>query len=310
MNTPSHAVPESAVDSRGTPPAVLSHTRPLYWSIRRELWEYRSLYLAPLAIAGVILLGLLCLLPRLPHTMRNAMALDPMHQRQAFAQPYDISAGLIMGAAFIVSIFYSLDALYGERRDRSILFWKSLPVSDLTIVLSKASIPLLVLPVIAFVITVLTESIMLLLSSVVLLANGLSVATLWRQLELYQIMLQLLYHLVTIHMLWYAPLYAWLLLISAWARRAPFLWAALPPFGLYIFEKTAFHTSHFINFLNYRVSGGMEAVNTMQGNLPLEPGLHLTPGLFLATPGLWLGLVFAALVLVAAARLRRYRAPI
>ena len=62
-----------------------------------------------------------------------------------------------MGTTFIVGIFYCLDALYGERRDRSILFWKSLPVSDLTTVLSKASIPLVVLPLLAFAITVVTQ---------------------------------------------------------------------------------------------------------------------------------------------------------
>ena len=58
-----------------------------------------------------------------------------------------------MGTAFIVGIFYSLDALHGERRDRSILFWKSMPVSDLTTVLSKASIPLVVLPLLSFAIS-------------------------------------------------------------------------------------------------------------------------------------------------------------
>ena len=59
-------------------------------------------------------------------------------------------------------MFYCLDALYGERRDRSILFWKSLPVSDLTTVLSKASIPIVVLPLLTFAVTVATQLIMLL----------------------------------------------------------------------------------------------------------------------------------------------------
>ena len=309
MNSPSNAIPESPT-TQSIPPVASSLTRPFYWSIRRELWECRSLYLAPLGIAGVILLGFVFFLVPLPHTMRSSMALDPAHQRDTLAHPYNLAAGLIMGAAFIVSIFYSLDALYGERRERSILFWKSLPVSDLITVLSKASIPLLVLPAVAFAITAATETIMLLLSSAVLAAAGLSVAALWHQLQLFQIMFQLLYHMVTIHLLWYAPLYAWLLLISAWVRRAPFLWAALPPFAIYIFEKTAFHTSHFAAFLDHRFSGGMEAVNSMQGNHPIDPGMHLTPGLFLATPGLWFGLMFAAIFLFAAVRLRRYRDPI
>lgn len=310
MSMEENAPRGTGIDAQSAVPPMASETRPLYWSIRRELWEYRSTYLAPLAIAGAILLGFLIVLMRLPHTMRDAMALDPMHQREALAQPYDVASGLIMGAAFIVSIFYSLDALYGERRERSILFWKSLPLSDFTVVLSKASIPLLVLPVVAFVITLVTETIMLLLSSGVLLANGLSVPTFWSRLELYPVMLGLLYHLVTVHMLWYAPLYAWLLLISAWARRTPFLWAALPPFAIAIFERVAFHSSHFVDFLEYRVSGGREALDKMQGNFPMDPGMHWTPGLFLATPGLWIGLAFAVGCLFLAARMRRDRGPI
>ena len=308
MSRPASAMPANS-DPRGSARGAGPVTRPLFWSVRRELWEHRSVYIAPLAIGGVILLGFLLTLGLLPRHVRAAMALDAAHYREAIAQPFDFAAGLIMGAALLVSIFYSLDALYGERRDRSILFWKSLPVSDLTTVLAKASIPLLVLPVFAFVITFAIETVMLLLSSAVLLGNGLSVVTFWERLQLYRTMFMLLYHLVTVHMLWYAPLYAWLLLVSAWARRAPFLWAALPPFAIFIFEKIAFHTSYFADFLGERVGGGAEAVDNMQGNFPLDPGMHLTPGIFLATPGLWFGLIFAAVCIMGAARLRRYRQP-
>jgi len=312
MNTPSNAVSESAVQAQAAAPAVVTPGRLFYWCVRRELWEYRSVYLAPLAIAGVILLGDMFVLVRLPSTIRHAMTLDPVHQRDALAQHFNIAAALIMGAAFIVSIFYSIDALYGERRDRSILFWKSLPVSDLTTVLAKASIPLLVMPVVTFAITVVTESIMLLLRSMVLLASGQSVMAFWNRLELYQALFMLLYHLVTAHMLWYAPLYAWLLLISAWARRAPFLWVVLPPFAIGVFEKIAFHTSYFAGFLQDRFVGGSSAVNdeAHSGAMPMDPGMHLTPGAFLASPGLWFGLLCAAIFLVAAARVRRYRQPI
>jgi ABC-2 type transport system permease protein len=309
MNTPLNPLPES-LGAKVAPPAVLPSTRLFYWSVRRELWEYRSIYFAPLAFAGVVLLSFPFVLARLPHIMNSLSSFDPAHQHKALTHPYEVAAGLIMGAAFIVSIFYSLDALYGERRDRSILFWKSLPVSDLTAVLAKASIPLLVLPLLAFAITVVIESIMLLLSSVVLLAGGLSVATLWTHVQPYEGLQGLLYHIVTVHMLWYAPLYAWLLLISAWARRAPFLWAVLPPLAIGIFEKIAFHSSHFAALLLNRVSGGAEAGDSMQGSFPIQPGMHLTLGHFLISPGLWLGLLAAAIFLWAAARLRRYREPI
>jgi ABC-2 type transport system permease protein len=307
MNTPSNTVPEAPINSPAITPAALPATRLFYWSLRRELWEYRSIYVAPLAGAGVVMLAFGFVLAALPHTMRKLSSLDPAQQHKALAHPYDIAAALIMGAAFIVSLFYSLDALYGERRDRSILFWKSLPVSDLTTVLAKATVPLVVLPLLSFAIAFVIESLMILLSSLVLLAGGLSVATLWTQVQLYPTLLGLLYHLVTVHMLWYAPLYAWLLLVSAWSRRAPFLWAVLPPLAVGFFEKIAFHSSHFADLLLYRVGGGSD---DMQGNFDMHPGMHGGLGSFLSSPGLWFGLIAAAIFLAAAARLRRYREPI
>ena len=175
-----------------------------------------------------------------------------MQQHELIQQPYNFAALLIMGTTFVVAMFYCLDALHGERRDRSILFWKSLPVSDLTTVLSKASIPLVVLPLLTFAITIATQWIMLLLSTAVLLVSGLSVATLWTNLPLFQMSLMLLYHLLAVHALWYAPIYGWLLLVSGWARRAAFLWAALPLLAIGVVEKIAFNTSHFAAMLQSR----------------------------------------------------------
>jgi ABC-2 type transport system permease protein len=301
MNSPIKAMPES-LDSQANATAALSATRPLYWSVRREFWEYRSLYIAPLAVAALTLFGYLIA------TMGYAISKPNLAQRRAaLEEPLSFAAGVIMGTAFIVSIFYSLDALHGERRDRSILFWKSLPVSDFTTVLSKASIPLIVLPLLAFAIVVATQLIMLILSTLVLLGSGLSIATLW--IPVFQMSLMLLYHLVTVHMLWYAPLYGWLLLISAWARRAPFLWAALPPLAICAVEKIAFNTMHVAAMLQNRLGGGAEAV-TAPGTLPMDPMTHLTPGNFISSPGLWIGLVIAAGFLAAAVRLRRYQGPI
>ena len=303
MNTQSNAAPESFESSR-TAPVAISATQPLYWSVRRELWENRSIYIAPLAVAGVTLFGFLIA------TIGRAMSMtDPAERRAVLEEPYTFAALLIMGTTFVVAVFYCLDALHGERRDRSIMFWKSLPVSDLTTVLSKASIPLVILPLLTFAITLATQWIMLLLSSAVLLASGQSVATLWTHLSFFQMSVMLLYHLLAIHSLWYAPIYAWLLLVSAWARRAAFLWAFLPLVGIGIVEKIAFNTSNFAGMLGNRISGGAEAV-MMPGGSPMDPMTHLTPGHFLISPGLWIGLAIAAAFLAAAVRLRRYQGPI
>lgn len=298
MNTQASTLP--------APGATISPLQLLYWSIRRELMEYRSIYLAPLAIGAVVILGFGFVLVHLPQMMRAAMPLDLPKQQDAVSGPFGAVAGLIMAAAFIVSVYYALDTLYGERRDRTILFWKSLPVSDMTAVLAKTCVLLVVLPAVAFAITLITEAIVVGLSSAVLAFTGLSVAKLWALLDPIRSMAGLLYHLVTVHILWYAPLYAWLTLISAWSRRAPLLWAALPPFAIVIFERVAFHTKYFANFLASRVMGGAEGSSSNM----FDPEAKMTPGHFMLTPGLWWGLLFAAAFLWVAARLRRYRGPI
>ena len=305
MNTPSYPVHESPLDSQVIAPAVISASRRMYWSVRRELWESRSIYIAPLAAAALILAGFLIA------TIGRALAVTNLAQRRAvLEESSSFAALLIMGTTFIVAVFYCLDALHGERRDRSILFWKSLPVSDLTTVLSKASIPLVILPLLTFAIIVATQLIMLLLSSVVLLGSGLSVAALWTQLPLFQMSLMLLYHLVAIHALWYAPIYGWLLLVSGWARRAAFLWALLPLLAIGIVEKIAFNTSHFAAMLGNRMGGGAEGADFAASSVAMDPLTHLAPGRFLSSPGLWIGLAFATACLAAAVRLRRYREPI
>src|SRR6266566_5584804 len=189
-----------------------SSTQPFSWSVRRELWENRSIYVAPLIVAVVVLLGFLISTIGMPERRQGVLLLDPAHQRAMIGMPYDVAAMMLIFTAFIVGVFYCLDALHSERRDRSILFWKSLPVSDATTVLAKASIPLIVVPLLTFAITLVMHWMMLLVSSAVLLVSGQSVATLWRSLPLASMWLLLLYHLITAHAIWPFPIYCWLLL--------------------------------------------------------------------------------------------------
>ena len=304
MNTPSNVMPESRVESQAIAPAPIPWTQSMFWLVRRELWEHRSIYLAPLIAAAVMLFAFLI---SLPHHMRGVNNLDKAHA--VLDKPYEIAAGLIMVTGFIVGIFYTLDALYGERRDRSILFWKSLPVSDLATVLSKVTIPLIILPLLSFAVTVATQFVMLVLSSVVLLGRGLNVGTFWAHMSFFHMSLMLLYHILTVHGLWYAPLYGWLLLVSAWAPRAPFIWAFLPPFVVWGVERVAFDTSYFLAMLQYRLMGPEPSAAAPNGTL-METISALTLAQFLSTPGLWIGLGIAAALLFAAVRLRRYRGPI
>src|SRR6266852_1942355 len=165
MNTPSNTVQEVPNESKLNAPAVASPTWPFYWSVRRELWENRSIYVAPLIVAVVQVFGFAISTIGLAERRRAVLLLEPAQQRAHIEQPYNLAAMMMIFTVFIVGVFYCLDALHGERRDRSILFWKSLPVSDRTTVLSKVTIPLVVLPLLAFAITVCVQLCMLLMTS-------------------------------------------------------------------------------------------------------------------------------------------------
>lgn len=313
MNSPSNAIPETPINSGVSDSGYnVAAMRPFYWSVWRELWESRSIYMAPLIVAAVQVFGFAISTIGLAERRRGVLLLDdPAKQQAAIEMPYDTAAMMMIFIVFIIGVFYCLDALHGERRDRSILFWKSLPVSDLTTVLSKAIIPLAVLPAIAFALVVCVQVIMLLMSSVNLLAHGVSPATTWAHVPVFQNWLVLLYGLVAIA-LWHAPIYGWLLLVSGWARRATFLWAVLPFIAIQIFEKITFGTSYFGLFLKHRLMGfGPGAFHFQDHSHPTIDSLaQLTPGRYLSSPGLWIGLLFAAAFVAAAVRLRRYRGPL
>src|SRR6266404_1094510 len=309
MNMESNTVPELPVESAVTDRRY--STQPFYWSVWRELWENRSIYIAPLIVAAFEVIGFAISTIGLADRRRAVLLLDPAHQRAAIEQPYDLAAMMMIFIVFIVGVFYCLDALHGERRDRSILFWKSLPVSDLTTVLSKVTIPLVVLPLIAFAIVVCVQLIMVLETGVVLIFHGMSPGTTWACVPFFQSWLVLLYGLVALA-LWHAPIYGWLLLVSGWARRATFLWAVLPLIAIQIFEKITFGTSYFGAFVKHRLFGFAPDAFDFQGrgHPTISSLAQLTPGRYLSSPSLWIGLLFAAAFLAAAVRLRRYRGPL
>jgi ABC-2 type transport system permease protein len=302
MNNPSLAGSES-MEARAVAPSFIHSTRPFLWSVRRELWEFRSIYIAPAAVACVALVGFVI------GTIGRGLATQDLARRQAVLQePTTFAASMVMLASVLIAVFYCLDALHGERRDRSILFWKSLPVSDRTTVLAKASVAIVIIPLVTFVVSFAMQLIMAVLSSLALLGSGMSVGMLWTHFAAMSVML--LYHLAALHGLSLAPIYAWMLLVSAWARRTPFLWAFLPVLVLGIGEKIAFGSWHFAHALAYIVGGGNEGDAYMAGSKSMAPLSLISPLHFLFSPGLWIGLAVTAILLAAAVRLRRHRGPI
>jgi ABC-2 type transport system permease protein len=311
MTTPSTARTVTAAEASPHAHAIpryISPARCFYWSLLREFWEHRSLYIVPWAVAGLILAGFLLGAVRLRDSARLALALklDDAHQLLNVQDAFSVVALAMMGVTFIVAFFYSLSALQSDRRDRSILFWKSMPVSDVITILSKATIPIVFVPLITFVVTVVTQWILLLIMSAVLVGTGFNVALLWTHFFLGHMWLMLLYHLLTVHALWYAPIFGYLLLVSAWSRRGAFLWATVPPLVIVIVEKIAFNTHYFSNFLAFRFQAGPEG-GTPANMVFMNPLSNLTPLQFLWSTGLWDGLALTAVFLTGAVLLRRYR---
>jgi len=262
-----------------------------------------------LAVGAVVLIGFVINAVHLTRT-GGVLALHIPNQPNPIEQPYAIAAVLVILGGYLAGVFYSLEALHGERRDRSILFWKALPVSDMTTVLSKASIPLVVLPLLTLGVVVVTHVLMLLLNLLVLLTNGSGVTMLQARTPLFELWITLLYGLIALA-LWQVPIYGWVLLVSGWARRAALLWVSLPLIAIYILEKIAFRTSHSADFFGYRFWGWFaEAFGSARPCCVPHPLATLTLRRFLSAPGLWIGLAIAAIFLVGAARLRRCRGPI
>jgi ABC-2 type transport system permease protein len=287
--------------------------------IRREFWEHRVLWIAPLVVA--ILYIVMCLIPVGFNPggidMGDASisgSRDPSFLLVAGIQTtFTVLLLLLMS---VVAFYYLSDCLYAERKDRSILFWKSLPVSDTATVLSKLLVALLVLPLGVYALALVTN----------MLAFGILYArfhnsplvqhfvrwdtSVWLRLNL------LLVADIVVLALWYAPVAAYQLLISAWAKSSVFVWTILPPLVLILGEKLVFGTWNVAQLIGYRLGTGMSDLagsgfglaadhHGPDGLEGLLDQVNLLP--LLGTAGLWIGVVVAGALVFAAIRIRRYR---
>jgi ABC-2 type transport system permease protein len=320
MNAYVNTTPAARLPANTSAPA--RPVKPFYWSLRRELWEHRSLYLAPGAVALLLLLAILIAALKLPDSMSRFDTFPPQKQLEVLSAPYSVIALVLILTSLIVTLFYCLDALYGERRDRSALFWKSMPVSDWTTVLAKLAIPMLVVPV--FLFALITAAQLIVLAGNVLLwsARGLNVSNLLLQLPLLDMPLGVAHFLITLS-IWYAPVYAWLLLVSAWAQRSPVVWAIVPWVAVVAFERLMLGTSHIRRWLQGRLAGGFDAAFTSRETMAevverlqkpgadagsaVRRGSDYTPDVlrFLSNPDVWMGLAVAAVLITATVWLRR-----
>lgn len=210
--------------------------------IRREFWEHRAFFIVPLIIAAVIIIGDMAAIVKGAdqfglRAIGDHIADGASHLAAAGDDKLEAVLGVILfmlGTIFflalgVVVLFYLLDCLYSDRKDRSVLFWKSLPISDTSTVLSKLAVAVVAAPVIALIAAVVTYVVLLIIASVLALFAGQNPFTLlWANAPLFSGP----FHFLTLaigHAIWFLPFSCWLLFCSATARKAPFLLAFLAP---------------------------------------------------------------------------------
>ena len=281
--------------------------------VRREFWEHRALWLAPLIVTAA--LAVCVAIGRVHLQVEDSELVQGEARRVAVLtiMQWVLAMPLYVVGAFTVS-FYLLDCLYAERKDRSILFFKSLPVSDALTVCAKVLVALAVVPLGLFALALLAHLLYLaILGARVLLGSVPPVFT-WSTYEWWRTELVML--LVTpLAVLWYAPLAGYLLVVSAWARRAPMLLATLPVVLAPILEWVAFGSHYLSGFLNYRLNGVWSLLGVHNTRIVTKHGLYsvgtalevLDFRAVLMSVDLWLGLAAAAALVYAAIRIRRYR---
>ncbi len=293
------------------------------WLMRREFWENRAIWLVPAA------LGVLLVLAALFGGYRVVGAVDLTTVRSVIqAGALD---GMIMismtffGVMAIYSTWYLLDCLYGDRKDRSILFWKSMPISDAATVVSKLGMALILIPLCYFAFADLT---ILLMAFILSVRSGASMgSSLWRGDLWLEIQVLWLYLIVTTA-IWYLPVAGWLLAVSAWAKRAVILWSILPPLALVLAERVFLGTHVIARLLGARLGtisyashafqyspGNENWINTEIGHdatitTPVSVYRFVNASGFFSSPETWIGAAAGIALIVCAIQLRMRRTEI
>ena len=245
----------------------------------------------------------------------EALALIPAEKRAKVVTLVYVAVTAVMFMVLgTIGFFYSLDSLYADRRDRSVLFWKSLPLSDSETVVSKFVVAVVAVPLVAAVAAVLAQLVVALGITVKGAIAGHDVGVMWDGGVLGASM-GLTGVVTAASMLWYAPVVAYLMLASAWAPKSPFLWAVLPPMALVLLEKIAFGTNSLWQFITYRLFGVVKALFGDESQIPGvvirrdELSGDAATGIIalFTSPSMVLGLVAAAALVVGTIWVRRYR---
>ena len=291
--------------------------------VRREAWEHGAIWLVPVVMSLVlVVLAVMAsfgLLDDISIEIISEHNVDAREMTGGLAAFNFAMFGWFAMVMSIVGTFYLLDCLLADRKDRSILFWKSLPVSDLKTVLSKLVTAAILIPLIAFVASLITNLLLLMVGSIDLLVLGISPwETVWAPNPLFRTSILVFYAMI-VQVLWYLPLMGYLMLVSAFAKRAVMVWAVIPPLVISVLEQQLLGTLHFAALIADRLGGVFPLafdVNVREGNVeslgeladkidrPLFEVIDIGP--LLQSAGFWMGLLVAAGFIAGAVYLRRY----
>jgi len=292
--------------------------------LKRELWEHRSLYVTPAVIALLVALGTVtgqatfsAFDQAVDIAMLGGSNLSEAQRAVAIsAVMFGVSVFFFIGMSFM-TVFYALDALYAERKDRSILFWRSIPCTDFETVLSKLLTAILIVPLITFTAIAITHLVVLIISSIWIgLQGGNAGHMIWSAAPLLDNWATTLVFVLAFP-LWVSPFIGWFLLVSAFTKRSPFLMAFLPILILPMLEKIVIGTSVVTETFASRL-GKMPLFQGFDPSDFFDDGKHtvsenismfdlLDLGGFIMSPGLWIGIIVCGLFTTAAIYVRRFR---
>lgn len=281
------------------------------WLIRREFWERRAIWIVPACISGALILVAL-------FGRAQILADVPQDGSPLVGKVYlGVTGALFITIMTLYSSLYLLDCLYDDRRDRSVLFWKSLPISDTDTVLSKLIVALFAIPLVAVVAADVTSLIVAFIVSI--RAPAMIGGSLWQGSDWLQVQVLWLYVIVTMA-IWYLPVAGWCLMVSAYVKRAPMLWSVLPLLGAYLIERFFLGTQYIAQVIGGRLGGYARvafhhSAHGSQGAWDAEDAAgtawrFMDIGGFFANPATWVGLIVGAAMVAAAIQMRMRRSDI
>ena len=276
------------------------------WLVRREIWENKAIWVMPACI------GALMVVAALFGKVEIAMLSASDQQSELAGVLFLLAIGGVFWVAMsIYSVWYLLDCLYADRKDRSVLFFKSLPLTDSATVFSKLFVALVAIPLVYFVVADVAALLMAFVISVrarLVFGNILWHPELWLQQQV------LWLYVIATGIIWYLPVVGWLLLVSAWARRAVILQAILPPLAIMLAERLFLGTHASALLFRDRLLGGGYAAFHHPIHWSLAKG-EMSPGVwqlpdplgFLSSADVWIGVLVGAALIAGAVQLRKRR---